>query len=123
MAVNTWAKDNIGGSSKTGASGSESSGGGGSGDFSLAKVNVDYETGGARLIAPNIYEDDEYYMLTVAESGEYKIPLYHGHGMAEISDKQALVNVVTSGDITYFEEEMVFMISGDGSITISLPED
>lgn len=43
--------------------------------------------------------------------------------MAEISDKQALVNVVTSGDITYFEEEMVFMISGDGSITISLPED
>lgn len=122
MSLNTWAKGNLGGSLEIGASGSESSGGGGGGDFSLAKVNVNYEVGGARLIAPNIYEDSEYYMLVVAESGEYKIPLYRGHGMAEISDKQALVNVVTSGDITYYEEAMAFLISGDGSITISDPE-
>lgn len=90
--------------------------GGGSSDTATVEVDIG---GGASLIAPNVYSDDDFYTMEISDDGTYQILLYNGKGFAYINDPSLQLNVETTGDITYYAEQGMFLITGNGSISIS----
>lgn len=125
MAVNTWAKNNIGGSSKTGASGSESSGGESVVTFVMDNTEqvktgvfefpVALETEG--FVGTYVYNEELGGGLQ-----EMKVPLYKGKALVmyrgEIDETFQL-----SGGIEVFDEGedyTVLVITGDCELKTEL---
>ena len=119
MAVNTWAKGNIGGSSKTGASGSESSGGGGSVATFVMDNTEQMKTSVFEF--PVALETEDFtgtYVYNEELGGglqEMKVPLYKGKALVmyrgEVDETFQL-----SGGIEVFDEGedyTVLVITGD----------
>lgn len=89
------------------------SGGGGSSDFTTAKLTFQ-KPAGAPLVCAYAGVDG-VYTLTQDESGEIDVILYKGKAVAKCS---APGDISVSGDVTSDGGGM-FTITGDGSITIS----
>ena len=83
------------------------SGGGGSGDFSTAEVEI---TGMAEIYGAFLKEDETYY---INDSGTVTVILYKGK--ATLSSLNAPENV--TGDITYDSDRDEIIVTGDGTIT------
>lgn len=129
MAVNTWAKGNIGGSSKTGASGSESSGGGGSGDFSIAKVA--FVNSGASdtmysvLQLPHLQNGNMIIGSIDVDGGKsvtVEVPTYVNgfpYDMANVYNLNMEVMPTIGDNLRLDTETGLLYIDGDGSITMA----
>lgn len=94
-----------------------SGGGGGSSDFSTATVVVSDEDM-INLHFPFIieYEGIEYIATYINDSGSYTVPLYKGNAVFVIEDEG--LTVTTTGDIEPIVENIVYLITGDGTISI-----
>jgi hypothetical protein len=94
-------------------------GGGGSSDFSTAKITVT-NNAEATLCAPYVVDVDGFQGVFIANSnsGEFDVALYKGHSQAGfVSSTPPTFNVAVTGEISY--REGTFFITGDGTITIS----
>lgn len=88
-------------------------GGGGSSDFSTAKVTLTNETPFGLTLA---HSDNTTGISTqMGQSGEYEVVLYKGKAEGIFMSPSG--NVSVTGNITYNDGELV--ITGDGTITIS----
>ena len=100
------------------------SGGGGSSDFTTAKVTTiwsDAEEQTVLTIPCGITEDNVsatvIYVVTSEGSGTiFDVPLYKGLCVLEVTVAEN-EEIITTGDITF--KDGVLFISGDGTITIS----
>ena len=97
-------------------------GGGGSSDFSTAEVTIITASGKANtIIFPFVY-DGEYSAVGATFNNEgthtFTVPLYKGEGDATIASIEE-INISVTGNIEYVEADGIFIITGDGSITIS----
>lgn len=105
---------------------SNAGGGGGSSDFTTATVTVSVPnnfTQNGALALGNIVDDDETYGSAIfgdiVVSGNYQAVLYKGKCYCAIYAFSAIPPTIEiSGDITEFEG-MVYLITGDCTITIS----
>ncbi len=91
--------------------------GGGGGDFTIANVTITTE--GYNYSLPALFADDDREFtiaLTGGESGEFQVPLYKGN--AVFMTLEPLIVTVT-GDIAPLIEGEVYLITGDGTITLS----
>lgn len=100
----------------------EEAGGGGSSDFSTAEVTIITASGKANtIIFPFVY-DGEYSAVGASFNNEgthtFTVPLYKGEGDANIASIEE-INISVTGNIEYVEADGIFIITGDGSITIS----
>lgn len=94
-------------------SGSGGGGGGGSSDFSTANITV---TANEPLISLGafIVNDEMVSLLEMDTSGTIQAVLYKGECHASYEGEST---ISVSGDITY--NDFQFVITGDGTITIS----
>ena len=93
-------------------------GGGGSSDFSTAEVVVQI-TDGLVITAPYICEGEELLDTFISESDTYNIIIPNGSGTVAVLIDSGIVHntPVVSGDIEYANNS--FLITGNGTITIS----
>lgn len=97
-------------------------GGGGSSDFSTAEVTVTAFDPGVTLAMPVIITFDDVPMLapSVGVNSTPKtliVPLYKGK--AVLVDEDYGESAVITGDIEYDEDLEAYIISGDGTITLT----
>lgn len=88
-------------------------GGGGSSDFSTAKVTLTNETPLGLTLAHS--DNTTGISPQMGQSGEYEVVLYKGKAEGIFMSPSG--NVSVTGNITYNDGELV--ITGDGTITIS----
>lgn len=95
----------------------EAIGGGGSSDFSTAKVTV-LSTKGRIISAGHIVteDDDDYLMYAITEAGEYDVITYKGSALLMASIKVG-ETITVSGNAETSNSEIY--ITGDCTITIS----
>lgn len=90
-------------------------GGGGSSDYSTAKVTLTNETMFALALA---YIDNTNGVVSqMGTSGEYDVVLYKGKAEGFLLAPSASASV--TGNITFDNDTYEFVITGDGTITIS----
>ena len=97
----------------------------GASDFSTAEVTIITASGKANtIIFPFVY-DGEYSAVGATFNNEgthtFTVPLYKGEGDATIASIEE-INISVTGNIEYVEADGIFIITGDGSITISAGE-
>lgn len=93
-------------------------GGGGSSDLSTAKVTVVNEESVEIKVPVAVNADNKKFSASgIYESGSYDVILYGGSCYGLIPEMQAVVSV--SGDIV-LEENNNIIITGDGTITVTL---
>lgn len=103
-----------------GGSGGGGGGGGGSGDFLTAKIT--FVTHSATSILPVSYgavvEDALWYANGLVENTELNVPLYKGIAFMTCFHFDNL-NIATTGGVVWDSEEECFIVTGDGTITIT----
>jgi hypothetical protein len=97
-------------------------GGGGSSDFSTAKLTIVRNTAGFAVYVPNLSQEDDdiWYDSIVVDSGEYSSVLYKGYATAYVVDRAGTgrePTITVSGNAET-EDKSVY-ITGDCTITIS----
>ena len=100
------------------------SGGGGSGDLSIATVTIgaDSDTGtlGGSFVYKKEYEiyenDGSAGYIDAAAEQEYEIILYKGVAYVDLGESEY---TSLSGDVTYDADNNVLVVTGDCSITLS----
>lgn len=93
----------------------EVEGGGGSNDFSTAEVTVNNETMFAPMLA---YIDNTNGVVSrMGASGVYDVVLYKGKANGTLLAPSASVSV--TGNITFDDDTYEFVVTGDGTITIT----
>lgn len=91
---------------------------GGSSDFSTAVVTmVIGDNVHGDIYLPNI-ENDVIYSTARLATGTISAVLYKGETSGVLEDATGL-SITTSGDVVYNAEDLAFIITGDGTITIS----
>ena len=99
-------------------------GGGGSSDFSIAHVtliNTSQDGYYYTVNCPSIYLDDLEYAtedVIAEEPSVLDVVLYKGEQHMDAWDWDTSIAPVITGDITYDSEENLFIITGDGSISL-----
>lgn len=98
----------------------EEAGGGGSSDFSTARVTVG---SGASLHAPVVVNEEEFQGIVLIEEPMeeemiWQVPLYKGKCMVNIYTSDEGQTISVSGNITEIDDN-VYHITGDCTITIS----
>lgn len=86
--------------------------GGGGGDFSTAEVTVNNSIGGILITVPAIYNEIAVPFITDAPS--FTVILYKG--TAVMGGNPSIGSV--GGDITYVEDDDIYLITGDCTITL-----
>lgn len=89
-------------------------GGGGSSDFSTATVQ--YESNAIESAFIPRIDENLGIAPVVAENGIYNVPLYNGKAFGIAPSDAQPSSIVVNGSIVY--DEGVFIITGNGSITI-----
>ena len=102
------------------------SGGGESGDFSIANVAITvsdlFAQNGLSVSFPVVVEDGEYSGLNSSPffprglSETIVVPMWKGKAFAVLQDE---ANVATTGGVAFDSDAMEFTITGDGTITIT----
>lgn len=95
----------------------QEAGGGGDSDFTIANVTI--TTTALNYSVPYMAENQGIEFIaagSTSNSGDLQVPLYKGNAI--FSTEEPLTIAVT-GSITPIIEGQVYLISGDGTITIS----
>lgn len=94
-------------------------GGGGSSDFSIAKIT--FVTHSAQILPVMygvVFEDVLWYGDGMYENAELNVPLYKGTANMPCAPFENL-NVATTGGVVWDSENEQFIVTGDGTITIT----
>lgn len=125
---NTWSDGDILSAEKMNAlEQAVASGGGGSSDFSTAKVTLSV-SGNAGLFLPLAFTfdppigsgvTDALYCPYLNQAGTFTVGLYKGSCVLFRENQYFASNVSVTGDCEYYSNEGIIIITGDCTITIS----